>query len=214
MKQYDLVIFDWDGTLMDSIGKIVTCMQATASELNMAAPCEQSVRDIIGLSMDKALHVLFPLGSPVIYQQMTTVYRKHYLELNTTPSPLFDDSLALLDSLKSQGYQLAVATGKARAGLDRVLLASELGHYFSASRCADESKSKPDPQMIFDILSELAVAPERALMVGDSIHDLNMATSAGIDAIGVSYGAHNRQRLMEASPVQVIDSPMSLLTYL
>lgn len=211
MKRYDLVIFDWDGTLMDSIGKIVTCMQATAMELQMTAPAEQSVRDIIGLSMDKALSVLFPHVANELRQTMIDVYRKHYLELNTTPSPLFEGSMTLLDSLREQEYLLAVATGKGRGGLDRVLSLTELGHYFSATRCADESKSKPHPQMILDVLDVLNVEPARALMVGDSIHDLNMANNAGVDCVGVSYGAHDHDTLLQAQPKHIINSPIALL---
>ena len=214
MKQYELVIFDWDGTLMDSVGKIVACMQQSALTLNMAMPTEQAVRDIIGLSMDEALTMLYPDGSAELQVKMKEVYRQQYLELNQTPSPLFDGVEDLLTTLNGLGYKLAVATGKARAGLDRVLTATELGEYFVASRCADEAASKPSPEMLLQLLNELDVSPDKAVMIGDSIHDLNMANNAGIDAIGVDYGAHDKDKLSQANPKVVISSPLELLKHL
>ncbi|MPY26291.1 HAD-IA family hydrolase [Shewanella psychropiezotolerans] len=214
MKQYELVIFDWDGTLMDSVGKIVACMQESALTLNMLMPTEQAVRDIIGLSMDEALSILHPDASALLQGEMKEVYRQQYLQLNQTPSPLFDGVEDLLTTLNGRGYKLAVATGKARAGLNRVLIATELGGYFVASRCADEAASKPSPEMILQLLNELDVSPDKAVMIGDSIHDLNMANNAGIHAIGVDYGAHDKDKLSQAKPKVVISSPMELLEHL
>ena len=214
MKQYELVIFDWDGTLMDSVGKIVACMQESALSLNMAMPTEQAVRDIIGLSMDEALSILHTDASAELQGEMKEAYRQQYLQLNQTPSPLFDGVEDLLTSLNGRGYKLAVATGKARAGLNRVLTATELGGYFVASRCADEAASKPSPEMILQLLNELDVSPDKAVMIGDSIHDLNMANNAGIHAIGVDYGAHDKAKLSQANPKAVISSPMELLEHL
>ncbi len=214
MNKYDLVIFDWDGTLMDSIGKIVNCMQAMAKEIAVTVPSEQDVRDIIGLSMERALQTLFPDHSQDYYQDMIQRYRAQYLEFNATASPLFHGSEELLVELKQQGYQLAIATGKARAGLNRILTETQLGHHFSASRCADETKSKPEPNMIHEILDELNVPAERAVMIGDSLHDLNMANNAGVHGIGVSYGAHSALKLKQANPVHIVDSPLELLKHL
>ena len=214
MKQYELVIFDWDGTLMDSVGKIVACMQQSALTLEMPMPTEQAVRDIIGLSMDEALSILHPNGSVELQAAMKEVYRQQYLELNQTPTPLFDGVVDLLTTLNGRGYKLAVATGKARAGLNRVLTATELGGYFVASRCADEAASKPSPEMISQLLNELGISADKAVMIGDSIHDLNMANNAGIHAIGVDYGAHDRNKLSQANPKAVISSPMELLEHL
>jgi len=214
MKSYDLVIFDWDGTLMDSVGKIVTCMQQMAQSLSLVVPGEQAVRDIIGLSMDKALACLYPSAVPADFEAMIASYKAHYLTLNTTPSPLFQGSETLLATLFDNHYRLAIATGKGRNGLERVLNETGLGHYFSATRCADESKSKPDPEMILSLLHALDVPPERAIMVGDSLHDLNMANNAGIDAVGVSYGAHSAKQLLCAAPKAIITSPLELLSVL
>lgn len=236
IKQYDLVIFDWDGTLMDSIGKIITCIENMARALQLPIPSESDIRDIIGLSMTEALRVLFPQGlnlsaSSVYsqpqhpknafgqgeddqYQQMRAEFKAQYLHLDATPTPLFAQAPLLIDELHTQGYQLAVATGKARAGLDRVFEQTGLGRYFVASRCADEVHSKPHPEMISSLLKELNIAPNRALMVGDSLLDLTMAANAGIDSVGVTYGAHSAEKLLQAGPIALIDSPAQLLQYL
>ncbi|MGI2117030.1 HAD family hydrolase [Shewanella oncorhynchi] len=236
IKQYDLVIFDWDGTLMDSIGKIITCIENMAKALQLPIPTESDIRDIIGLSMTEALRVLFPQGlncsassvySQLLhsknafnldeddqYQQMRAEFKAQYLHLDTTPTPLFVQTPALIDDLHSQGYKLAVATGKARAGLDRVFAQTGLGRYFVASRCADEVHSKPHPEMISSLLKELNIAPNRALIVGDSLLDLTMAANAGIDSVGVTYGAHSAEKLLRAKPIALIDSPKQLLQYL
>ncbi|MCL1048885.1 HAD-IA family hydrolase [Shewanella abyssi] len=214
MKSYELVIFDWDGTLMDSVSKIVTCMQQMAGALSLVKPSENAIRDIIGLSMDEALKTLYPKLGQGQFEPMIASYKDHYLTLNTTPSPLFEGSETLLQELATQNYRMAVATGKGRNGLNRVLAETGLGHHFESSRCADESKSKPNPDMLYELLEELNVAPERALMVGDSVHDLNMANNAGIDAVGVSYGAHSYDKLIVAKPKAIIDTPLALLKVL
>ena len=214
MKSYELVIFDWDGTLMDSVSKIVTCMQQMAGSLSMNVPSEQAVRDIIGLSMDEALKTLYPLLEQADFVPMIASYKDHYLTLNTTPSPLFDGSEKLLTELAARNYRMAVATGKGRNGLNRVLAETGLGHHFESSRCADESKSKPNPDMLHELLEQLKVTPERAVMVGDSLHDLNMANNAGIDSVGVSYGAHSAEKLITAKPKAIITEPLGLLTLL
>ncbi|GIU14656.1 HAD-IA family hydrolase [Shewanella sp. MBTL60-007] len=214
MKPYELVIFDWDGTLMDSISKIVTCMQQMAQSLSITAPSELAIRDVIGLSMEEALKTLYPTLPSVDFEPMISSYKDHYLTLNTTPSPLFDGSEELLSQLSANHYRLAVATGKGRNGLNRVLAETGLGHHFESSRCADESKSKPNPDMIHELLDELKVNPNRALMVGDSLHDLNMANNAGIDSVGVSYGAHSESKLLLAKPKAIIHRPIELLNIL
>ncbi|GIU45772.1 hydrolase [Shewanella sairae] len=214
MKSYELVIFDWDGTLMDSISKIVTCMQQMAQTLTIATPSEQAVRDVIGLSMEEALKTLYPLQSNIDFEPMISSYKEHYLTLNNTPSPLFDGSEQLLNELSAREYRLAVATGKGRNGLNRVLSETGLGHHFESSRCADESKSKPNPDMLHELLEELKVKPQRAIMIGDSLHDLNMANNAGIDSVGVSYGAHSESRLLLAKPKAIIHRPIDLLNVL
>ncbi|QYK07733.1 HAD-IA family hydrolase [Shewanella mangrovisoli] len=237
-RKYDLVIFDWDGTLMDSIGKIIVCIENMARALALPVPAETDIRNVIGLSMTQALQVLFPegltsgksinaaasatqgnaaqalVGTDDCYIKMRAEFKTQYLNLDTTPTPIFNQAPQLLESLSTAGYQLAVATGKARAGLVRVWEQSSLGHYFIASRCADEAQSKPHPEMILSLLQELGVPPERALMVGDSLLDLTMAANAGIDAVGVTYGAHSGEMLQQANPIALIDSPEKLLLHL
>lgn len=239
LHKYDLVIFDWDGTLMDSIGKIIICIENMARALALPVPSETDIRNVIGLSMTQALQVLFPCGllsssqrfsafpeedmstvstvstgTEACYITMRAEFKTQYLHLDTTPTPIFDQAPQLLESLSAKGYQLAVATGKARAGLVRVWEQSGLGHYFIASRCADEAQSKPHPEMIISLLQELGIQPERALMVGDSLLDLTMAANAGIDSIGVTYGAHSEAVLQQAKPIALIDSPQQLLLHL
>lgn len=213
-KNYDLIIFDWDGTLMDSIGKIIVSVQSMAHLADFAMPSESQIRDVIGLSLEHSLHSLFPSRSDIEYQQMAHAYKVQFQQMQHVPSPLFATSEALLQTLTQYNYLLAVATGKARAGLERMLSETSLSHYFTATRCADETKSKPHPQMLLELLEELQIPAHKALMVGDSLHDLNMANNAGVDAVGVSYGAHSAERLFEAQPKAVIHSPIELLAFL
>ena len=219
MKQYELIIFDWDGTLMDSVGKIVIAVQAMARDVSLndvtiTVPTESAIRDVIGLSLDKSMRVLFPQCLDKDYVELVAAYKRQFSSMSQVPSPLFDTADTLLTRLAALNYRLAVATGKGRIGLDRVLNETGLRSLFGTTRSSDETQSKPHPQMLNEILAELNVASNRALMVGDSIHDLAMANAAGVDAIGVSYGAHSRERLQSARPKAVIDSPLELLLHL
>lgn len=203
--KYRLVIFDWDGTLMDSVARIVSSMQATARECALTVPSSEAVRDIIGLSLYKALPMLFAGITEPQSAQLLTVYRRHYMELNLTPSPLFAGAADTIKSLHAAGYQLAVATGKQRAGLDRVLVDTQLGDYFHALRGADQAISKPHPLMLEQILAELDVAATEAVMVGDSSYDLEMAKAIGMPRIGVTYGVHDALKLNVHQPLALID---------
>ena len=212
--KYEVVIFDWDGTLMDSVGRIVSCLQTSAQQAALPVPTEAAVRDIIGLSLHEAFHQLFPGINDTQIEQMTALYRQEYVHNDNTPTPLFEGVRELLIDIAERGAKLAVATGKARAGLQRVLTATELEAHFHTSRCADEAQSKPAPDMIEQILAELGIAPEKALMVGDSQLDLKMANAAGVAAIGVSYGAHSVDSLASVSPAAIIHHPSELLHHL
>ena len=211
-RKYDLVIFDWDGTLMDSIGSIVSCMQAASNDARITIPSEQAIRDLIGLSLPKMFNILFG-EHPHLHDEILNLYRHHYLSGNYS-SALFDGSESLLKKLKHEGYTLAIATGKNRQGLDRILDLTGVGHYFSATRCADETESKPDPLMLNSLLTELAFTPAKTVMIGDSIHDLNMANNAGVDCIGVSYGANHISQLQFAKPIAIVDSVTDLAFHL
>lgn len=210
-KAFDLVIFDWDGTLMDTVGKIVSCMQNVAQELMLPIPSEQQVRDVIGLSLPQIMPILFADNQN--HQQIIDCYRRHHLasELLT---PLFDGVELLIRNLFDAGYHLAIATGKGRQGLDNVLALTGLGDYFHATRCADDAQSKPHPEMLYSLLAHFDVTADRAIMIGDSIHDLAMANNAGMASIGVSYGAHNESRLNLLNPRAIVDQPCAIRDYL
>ncbi|HBY84955.1 MAG TPA: HAD family hydrolase [Colwellia sp.] len=210
MTRYKLVIFDWDGTLMDSIARIVSSMQAAAEHCQLTIPSVKSVKDIIGLSLPKALELLFPNASSSQITALIGQYQFQYVEGDTTPAPLFEHALSLLKVLNDNNKLVAVATGKGRQGLERVLSVTQTGHFFHASRCADETLSKPDPEMLFSLLTELNIEPEEAVMIGDATHDMKMAQAAGIDRIGITLGVHDRDILNGYQPIAIVDSLIEL----
>lgn len=190
---------------MDSVPRIVSSMKSLARHCQLPVPETAAVHDIIGLSLPVALQRLFDCHDEAEQEALIDVYRDFYVDRDTTPTPMFDAAIATLEYLQQKGYRLAVATGKARPGLERAWQASATEHFFETSRCAKEVPSKPDPAMLEEILAETGVEREQALMVGDSIHDLRMAQHAGVDAIGVTYGVHNAKRLQSATPRHLID---------
>jgi len=205
-RQYDLVVFDWDGTLMDSERKIVRCLSAAAADLGLTDPGVDAMRHIIGLGLDEAMQQLFRGAPAALRSRLTERYREHFLNLDQTHMPLFPGVADGLERLAQEGFLLAVATGKARRGLDRVLDETGTRHLFAATRCADESFSKPHPKMLEDILDMTGMARERVLMVGDTIYDMQMARNAGIPGLAVSYGVHARAQLLECAPLACVDS--------
>jgi len=205
-SSYQLIIFDWDGTLMDSINRIVSSMQAAAEYCSITVPTVEEVRDIIGLSLPKALETLFPNITESETKILIEQYKHQFIKINTTPAHLFTDTLVLLNTLTEHGKILAVATGKGRDGLQSVFKQTQTGCFFKASRCADEANSKPSPEMLLSLLNELDILAEHALMVGDSIYDLQMAQAAGIDCIGVTFGVHDRGKLNSYKPKAIVDS--------
>ena len=211
---FKLLVFDWDGTLMDSANRIVACVQAAAEDLSLPVPTEDAAKDIIGLGLDEAMARLFPESDRGEKGQIVERYRHHYLFANQTPTPLFEGARDVVEMLKSEGYLLAVATGKGRPGLNRVLEQSGLGPLFHATRCADEAFSKPHPDMMLQILDELGVDAHEALMIGDTEYDMNMAHSAGAKALGVSYGVHEKQRIVDCSPLDCLDDVTEIPAWL
>jgi phosphoglycolate phosphatase len=205
-RQFDLIVFDWDGTLMDSEAKIVRCMQAAATDVGIPDPGVEAVRDIIGLGLNEAMQVLFPEHFSAHKAELVGRYRQHFLELDNTDMPLFPGVTQGLSQLTEQGYLLAIATGKARRGLNQVLDETGMRHLFASSRCADEAFSKPHPKMLEDILEETGVDAERALMVGDTIYDMEMARNAKVAGLAVSYGVHARDRLLGCGALACLDS--------
>ena len=209
--RYELIVFDWDGTLSDSVGWIVTCLQQAARETGLTPPDDRAARSIIGLSLQGAMDLLYPGAPETTAQQLLTHYRRAYYDRSGQPIPLFAGVDAMLSTFRERGYQLAVATGKARSGFDRALDESGTRSVFHATRCADETASKPHPRMVDELLAELAVPRHRALLVGDSLHDLLMARNAGVDAIAVSCGANTAEELAELSPLACLESAADLL---
>lgn len=194
---YQLLVFDWDGTLMDSEFRIVTCMQAAARGAGIPEPTAKAARDIIGLGMTEAVNQLFGHPSPSVTTAIIDHYRQHWLSDDLAPSPLFEGARELLATLEQSGYLLAVATGKSRRGLDRVLDETGLGGHFVATRCADEAFSKPHPQMLLDILERTGMDAGQTLVIGDTEYDMAMAANAGAHRVGVSHGVHRPERLLE-----------------
>lgn len=204
--RFDLIVFDWDGTLMDSERKIVNCLRAAAQDCGLVPPTPAAARHIIGLGLEEALARLFPALDAAAKTRLIAAYRDHFLVKDNTETPLFQGVIEGLQSLHQHGYRLAVATGKARRGLERVLALTGTSHWFCSTRCADEAGSKPHPQMLHDILDATGVAPARALMIGDTTYDLQMARNAGLAALGVSYGVHERAALAACEPLAIMDS--------
>lgn len=213
-EAFELVVFDWDGTLMDSPARIVASMVAATADVGQKVLPEEDYRDVIGLGIWEAMTRLFPAADQATLDHFIARYRHYFLEACTTEAPLFDGVHELLQAVGGAGALLAVATGKSRAGLDRVLVETGCGHYFHATRTADETRSKPDPQMLLEIIEELDVAPDKVLMVGDTEYDLEMAARAGTSAVAVSFGAHIPQRLAAYEPLACVDSLAQLQAFL
>jgi phosphoglycolate phosphatase len=204
-RRFDLVIFDWDGTLADSTGIIAQALQYACRDMGCAIPDDEAARYVIGLGLADALRHVAPALAPVDYPRLSARYREHYLA-REAEIPLFPGARSLLADLRVQGHRLGVATGKSRAGLDRALAFHALQEVFDATRCADEGHPKPHPDMVLHLLSHLRIAPERALMVGDTTHDLQMAANAGIHGLAVTHGAHRVDRLREIASLGAVDS--------
>ena len=212
--RYSLIIFDWDGTLMDSTGRIVSCLARAAADVALPPLPPSQLQSIIGLGLYEAIRVLYPAADEVLVEAMRERYAVHFIAAEQQPSPLFPGALHTLEALRAQGLQLAVATGKSRKGLDRVWRNTGLDRYFHTSRCADETRSKPHPDMVHAILDELACPPARALVVGDTGFDMEMAARAGVDRVGVVYGAHEVALLEPHGPLALLERIDALLPWL
>lgn len=210
-NRFDLLIFDWDGTLFNSIDWIVECMQHAAKEVGCPVPTPDAAKDVIGLSIIRAMDALFPDADPEMREQLVRTYSLMYASRQLGPADLFKGVYEMLQELSSTGYRLAVATGKTRAGLQKAMQATQTEEFFHVTRCADETASKPDPKMLLDIIHHAEVAPERTLMVGDSVHDLQMAQNAHISAIAVTCGAHPEELLQQHRPLLCLQQPVELL---
>ncbi len=205
-RSYDLIVFDWDGTLMDSAAHIVQCFERAFADAGVPGPGERAIRQIIGLGLSEAIAVLAPNVGAAERTRVRERYSAHFIALDVEATSLFPGVRDGLERLAAHGYLLAVATGKSRRGLDRVLAHTGLGDLFVATRCADEAFSKPHPRMLEDILERTGVPAARAIMIGDTTYDLIMARSAGVEALAVSYGVHERDELLAHDPIACCDS--------
>lgn len=208
-----LVVFDWDGTLMDSETQIVHAMFGAIADLGLDRRSADECRNIIGLGLREAIDVLYPGRDDRFLEQFVEHYRKHWFGL-AHHSELFPGARETLTLLKEAGFELAVATGKGRVGLDKVLETTGLEPMFATTRCSDETRSKPHPQMLEEILEQLGVAAHQALMVGDTQYDMHMARQAGMHSVAVSYGVHERERLLAEKPLVCIDTIGELVDWL
>jgi phosphoglycolate phosphatase len=212
-KNYELIIFDWDGTLMDSAAAIVAAIQAAALDVGLRPPSEERARHVIGLGLHEALRYALPELEAERHEALAERYRYHYLARDHELK-LFEGVAELLGELADAGYRLGVATGKSRLGLARALDSSGLQTFFDATRCADECHSKPHPQMLEELMAELGAAAPATLMIGDTTHDVEMAHNAGVPALAVGYGAHSRHELEARSPLAYAGSVGELAHWL
>jgi phosphoglycolate phosphatase len=208
-KRYDLIVFDWDGTLMDSTAVIAGSIQAACRDLGLNIPDDETARHVIGLGLDQALSYAVPDLPEAMRPDLVARYRHHFLAQDEA-IPLFDGARETIVELHGKGYHLGVATGKSRAGLSRAMESSGMKNYFHATRTADHALSKPDPAMLLELMDELGTSAERTLMVGDTTHDVQMAQNANVDVVAVAYGAHTPQQLRESNPLALVDDFMEL----
>lgn len=213
MYKYKLLIFDWDGTLLDSAAFIVHSMQQAATDLNIAVPTTELIRNGIGVPFSAQMDRLFPDVDATTYKAIIDRYRHYVLTSKQLPE-LFPGVVAMLKQLHQAGYLLAVATSKSRQGLNAEIKRHQLEGLFAATRTGDEAHSKPHPQMLMDILAELDIDPQAALMVGDTEYDLQMALNAGVKSVGVSHGVHTEEQLLKFKPLVVLDDVCKLPEWL
>jgi phosphoglycolate phosphatase len=212
-RRFDLIVFDWDGTLFDSTALIVRCMQSACADLGLAVPDDRQAAYVIGLGLHDALQHVVPGLSPDRYPELGRRYRHHYFA-RQHELVLFPDTLQMLHALKDRNHWLAVATGKSRQGLDESLQAVQLKGLFDGTRTADETAGKPHPLMLQQLMREFGAEPERTLMIGDTTHDLQLAINAGTPSIGVSYGAHEPETFAALSPLFVAHNTAELSDWL
>ena len=212
-RQFDLIVFDWDGTLFDSTALIARCIQAACADVGTAVPSEREASFVIGMGLSEALRHAAPELPRERYGELAERYRHHYFA-QQHEILMFDGALAMLAALKARNHWLAVATGKSRRGLDEALQSKQLKGTFDTTRTADETSSKPHPQMLLELMAELGANPQRTLMIGDTTHDLQLAANAGTASIGVSYGAHDPAEFEGFAPRHVAHSIADLHDWL
>ena len=212
-RHFDLIVFDWDGTLFDSTALIARCIQSACADVGTRVPSDRDASYVIGLGLTEALQHAAPELPPQRYRELADRYRHHYFA-RQHEIVLFDGTLEMLRALKERRYRLGVATGKSRRGLDEALNSGQLKGLFDATRTADETASKPDPRMLNELMRELGVEAGRTLMIGDTTHDLELAANAGTASVGVSYGAHARDEFSGFATRYVAHSTADLRAWL
>jgi phosphoglycolate phosphatase len=212
-RRFDLLVFDWDGTLMDSAACIAGSIQSACEDLGYPVPSDRDARYVIGLGLHDAMAHILPDVPASEHQRIAERYRHHFLR-GDAETTLFTGVADMLQELRANGYLLAVATGKSRRGLDRALQATGLAAHFHATRCADEGHSKPDPGMLHCLLDTTSVEPERALMVGDTTHDMAMAQAAGVARLAVAHGAHEVAELLRYEPLACVRDCVEMRAWL
>ena len=212
-RRFELLVFDWDGTLVDSAPTIVACIQEACRDLGLVVPDDARASHVIGLGLQDALAHAIPGLAPSEYGRVVERYRHHFL-LRDPQVSLFAGTREMIASLHDSGHLLAIATGKSRAGLSRALGTTGLARLFAATRCADQCASKPAPDMLCELMTELDVAPGRTLMIGDTVHDLQMAANAGVAAVAVCHGAHPRDNLAAHRPLGCVQDTKELRAWL
>jgi phosphoglycolate phosphatase len=212
-RRFDLVVFDWDGTLFDSTALIVRCIQAACRDIGVPVPSEQQAAYVIGLGLHDALQHAVPGLPRERYPELGQCYRHHYFA-SQDALVLFPGTLDMLHALKARNHWLAVATGKSRRGLDEALKTVQLKGLFDGTRTADETAGKPDPLMLQQLMREFGTDPARTLMIGDTTHDLKMALNAGTASVGVSFGAHDHAMFADFAPLHVAHSTAELARWL
>ncbi len=212
-KRYDLIVFDWDGTVMDSTALIAGSIQVACRDLGLIVPDDETARHVIGLGLDQALRYAVPDLSEQQYPELVERYRYHFLSQDEK-IPLFDGARETIVELHEARYQLAVATGKSHAGLNRAMEATDMKRYFHATRTADQTFSKPDPAMLLELMDELGVSVERTLMVGDTTHDVLMAQNAQVDVVAMGHGAHPAVQLQQLNPLALVENFVQLRAWL
>lgn len=200
-----LYIFDWDGTISDSAAKIVQCMRSAIAAAGLPDREDDAIKNIIGLGLPEAIRSLFPDITSSDLDRIRQGYSAQFIDADVIPSPFFEGAMETMEHLRSRGHTVAIATGKSRRGLDRVLKKLALDSFFHGSRCADETASKPNPRMLLELLDEFHQIPEQAVMVGDTEYDMGMAQAIGMPRIAVSFGAHHIDRLKPYKPVLCVD---------
>jgi phosphoglycolate phosphatase len=212
-RRFDLIVFDWDGTLFDSTALITRCIQAAAADLGLPVPSDEAASYVIGMGLTEALQHAVPELPAERYPELGQRYRHHYFN-RQHELVLFPGTLDMLHALKERNHWLAVATGKSRRGLDEALQTVQLQGLFDATRTADETAGKPHPRMLLELMAVIGASPQRTLMIGDTTHDLQLARNAGTASVGVGFGAHAHEAFAPLGPLHVAHSTADLAGWL